>query len=74
MRYLFLQTLKMTNFGYKPISLKGPAFRLLRLLKGNNDPIQCQIFESKLALSEHTTTSPEHICDYTALSYMGQHV
>ncbi|KAH9209884.1 heterokaryon incompatibility protein-domain-containing protein [Leptodontidium sp. 2 PMI_412] len=29
----------MTNFEYKPISLEGPAFRLLRLLKGNNDPI-----------------------------------
>jgi ankyrin repeat protein len=52
----------MMNFEYKPISLEGPAFRLLRLLKGNNDPIQCQLFESKLAL-------PEHICDYAAISY-----
>jgi len=53
----------MTDFEYKPISLEGPAFRLLRLLKGNSDdPIQCQLFESKLAL-------PEHICDYAALSY-----
>ena len=59
----------MKNFEYKPIGLKGPAFRLLRLLKGNNDPIQCQLFESKLALPEHTTASPEYICDYTALSY-----
>ena len=56
----------MKNFEYKPISLKGPAFRLLRLLKGNNDPIQCQLFESSL---EYGTTSLEHICDYTALSY-----
>jgi hypothetical protein len=38
----------MTNFEYKPISLEGPAFRLLRLLKGNSGPIQCQLFESKL--------------------------
>jgi hypothetical protein len=52
----------MTDFEYKPISLEGPAFRLLRLLKGNSDPIQCQLFESKLAV-------PEHICDYAALSY-----
>jgi ankyrin repeat protein len=60
----------MTDFEYKPISLEGPAFRLLRLLKGNyDDPIQCQLFESKLALPEHTTASPEHICDYAALSY-----
>ncbi|KAH9223856.1 heterokaryon incompatibility protein-domain-containing protein [Leptodontidium sp. 2 PMI_412] len=59
----------MTDFEYKPISLEGPAFRLLRLLKGNSDPIQCQLFESKLALPEHTTASPEHICDYAALSY-----
>ena len=59
----------MTNFEYKPISLKAPAFCLLQLLKGNNDPIQCQLFESKLALLEHTTALPEYICDYTALSY-----
>ncbi|KIN03076.1 hypothetical protein OIDMADRAFT_195666, partial [Oidiodendron maius Zn] len=60
----------MTNFEYKPISLKGPAFRLLRLLKGSNDdPIQCRLFESKLALPEHTTASAEHTSDYTALSY-----
>src|SRR6266536_87102 len=52
----------MTNFEYKPISLKGLAFRLLRLLKGSSGPIQCQLFESELAL-------PEHTCGYTALSY-----
>jgi hypothetical protein len=52
----------MTDFKYERISLEGPAFRLLRLLKGNSDPIQCQLFESNLAL-------PEHICDYMALSY-----
>ncbi|KAH8693477.1 heterokaryon incompatibility protein-domain-containing protein [Phaeosphaeriaceae sp. PMI808] len=52
----------MTSFKYEPISLAGPAFRLLRLLKGDDDPIQCQLFESKLA-------SPEHVRDYAALSY-----
>jgi ankyrin repeat protein len=52
----------MTSFEYKPISLTAPAFRLLRLLKGDDDPIQCQLFESKLA-------APEAIGDYAALSY-----
>jgi len=56
------QTLEMTSFEYKPISLTGSAFRLLRLLKGDHDPIQCQLFESKLAPSEH-------VKDYAALSY-----
>jgi hypothetical protein len=60
----------MTDFEYKPISLEGLAFRLLRLLKGNSDdPIQCQLFESKLALPEHTTASSENIRDYAAVSY-----
>ncbi|KAH8652696.1 heterokaryon incompatibility protein-domain-containing protein, partial [Tricladium varicosporioides] len=59
----------MMNFEYKPIRLKGPAFRLLRLLKGNSGPIQCQLFESKLSLLEHTTASLEHIYSYAALSY-----
>ncbi|PQE24784.1 ankyrin repeat and SAM domain containing 6 protein [Rutstroemia sp. NJR-2017a BVV2] len=66
MRYLSIylssdfKALKMTNFEYKPISLKGPAFRLLRVLKGlDDDPIQCQLFESKIPSSE----------DYAALSY-----
>lgn len=52
----------MTSFKYKPIGLEGPAFRLLRLLKGDDDPIPCQLFESKLAL-------PEYDRDYAALSY-----
>ncbi|KAH7232861.1 heterokaryon incompatibility protein-domain-containing protein, partial [Fusarium tricinctum] len=52
----------MTSFKYKPIGLAGPAIRLLRLLKGDDDPIQCQLFESKL-------TSPEYVRDYAALSY-----
>ncbi|KAH8595442.1 heterokaryon incompatibility protein-domain-containing protein, partial [Bisporella sp. PMI_857] len=53
----------MTNFEYKPISLEGPAFRLLRVLKGvDNDPIRCQLFESKIP-------SSEDISNYAALSY-----
>ncbi|KAH6714716.1 ankyrin repeat-containing domain protein [Leptodontidium sp. MPI-SDFR-AT-0119] len=69
----------MTNFEYKPISLEGPAFRLLRLLKGNNDPIKYHTTtspehtipspEHTIPSPEHTTTSPEHIRDYAALSY-----
>jgi hypothetical protein len=53
----------MTDFEYKPISLEGPAFRLLRVLKGlDDDPIQCQLFESKIP-------SLEDISNYAALSY-----
>ena len=53
----------MTSFKYKPIGLEGPAFRLLRLLKGNDDdPIQVQLFESKLP-------QQEDVRDYAALSY-----
>ena len=63
----------MTDFKYN-LSLKGLAFRLLRLLKGNSDPIQCQLFESKLALLEQTTASLEHIYDYAALSYTWGHL
>ncbi|KIM96314.1 hypothetical protein OIDMADRAFT_204885 [Oidiodendron maius Zn] len=49
----------MANFEYKPISLEGSAFRLLRLLKGHANPIHCQLFDA----------SPERLCDYAALSY-----
>lgn len=52
----------MTSFKYEPISLEGPAFRLLRLLKGTNEPIQGQLFESKLP-------SLDDARDYAALSY-----
>jgi hypothetical protein len=49
----------MTSFKYKPIGLERTAFRLL---KGNNDdPIQCQLFESNFA-------PPEYVGDYAALS------
>ena len=61
-RYFF-QTPEMPSFKYKPIGLEGPAFRLLRLLKGDDDPIQGQLFESKLP-------PPEYIRDYAVLSYI----
>ncbi|KAH8800858.1 heterokaryon incompatibility protein-domain-containing protein [Xylogone sp. PMI_703] len=52
----------MTNFEYKPLILEG-AFRLIRVLKGcDDDPIRCQIFESKIP-------SSEDIGNYAALSY-----
>jgi ankyrin repeat protein len=50
----------MMSFKYKPIDLEGHAFRLLRLLKGDDDLIQCELFESKLAPPEY---------GYAALSY-----
>jgi ankyrin repeat protein len=49
--------------GFKYEKELGPGeFRLLRLFKGDQDPIQCELFESKLAPSEQTQ-------DYAALSY-----
>ncbi|CZR69985.1 uncharacterized protein PAC_19886 [Phialocephala subalpina] len=50
----------MTKFKYE--HLKGSAFRLLRLLKGDSDSIQCELFESELP-------PPEDVGDYAALSY-----
>jgi ankyrin repeat protein len=53
----------MTNFEYKPISLERAAFRLLRVFKGlDDDPIQCQLFESKIP-------SSKDVSNYEALSY-----
>jgi hypothetical protein len=57
----YLQILKMPGFKYEK-SLSFGEFRLLRLLKGDQDPIRCELFESKLA-------PPEQIQDYAALSY-----
>jgi len=61
----FFQTPEMTSFKYKPIGLEGPAFRLLRLLKGDDDLIQGQLFDSKLP----PPASLEYVRDYAALSY-----
>jgi hypothetical protein len=51
----------MSSFHYEK-ELGLGEFRLLRLLKGAQDPIQCELLTSKLA-------SPEDIQDYAALSY-----
>jgi hypothetical protein len=51
----------MPSFKYEK-ELSPGKFRLLRLFKGNQDPIQCVLFESKL-------NPPEHIQEYAALSY-----
>ena len=52
----------MAFFKYKAIDLEGPAIRLVRLVKGDGDPIQCQLFEAWLH-------RPEGVVDYAALSY-----
>jgi hypothetical protein len=54
----------MSSFEHVPISPNRHAFRLLRLLKGDKDPIQCQLLESTLAPSEDVRVN------YTALSYV----
>lgn len=39
----------MAPFKYEPIDLEGPAFRLVRLLKGNNvENIRCELFQAWL--------------------------
>jgi hypothetical protein len=51
----------MSSFKYE--QELGPGdFRLLRLFKGDQYPIRCELFKSKLAL-------PEDIQEYAALSY-----
>jgi len=50
----------MESFEYDAIDLGGSAFRLLRLLKGDDDLIQCELFEAWLQ---------EGGMDYAALSY-----
>ncbi|KAF8852215.1 HET-domain-containing protein, partial [Acephala macrosclerotiorum] len=52
----------MESFKYNAIDLEGPAFRLIRLLKGDNDVIQCHLFDAWLY-------EQENIMDYVALSY-----
>ena len=51
----------MTGFNYKALSLKSNTFRLLRLLKGDSDLIQCEISVPNLP--------PEDGRGYAALSY-----
>jgi hypothetical protein len=52
----------MESFKYSAIDLEVPAFRLLRLLKGDDDLIRCQLFEAWLYQQESSM-------DYAALSY-----
>ena len=52
----------MAQFKYEPIDLEGPAFRLVQLLKGNNDDIQCELFQAWLHQSEG-------VISYEAFSY-----
>src|SRR6266576_2594252 len=51
----------MDDFEYEPIDLTGPAFQLLRLLKGREPNIECELFQAWL--HDDNTTS------YEALSY-----
>jgi hypothetical protein len=48
----------MSSFKYQK-ELDPGQFRLLRLFKGDQEPVQCELFESKLASSER----------YAAVSY-----
>ncbi|KAF2474382.1 HET-domain-containing protein [Lindgomyces ingoldianus] len=52
----------MARFKYKPIDLGGPSFRLIRLFKGEDGPIQCELFDAWLH-------DAEEIMEYEALSY-----
>ena len=51
----------MAGFNYKALSLKSNTFRLLRLLEGDSDLIQCELSVSNLP--------PEDGRGYAALSY-----
>ncbi|EQB51110.1 hypothetical protein CGLO_09382 [Colletotrichum gloeosporioides Cg-14] len=53
----------MMPFKYDPLDFAKPSIRLLRLLKGRDDPIRCELFEVQIA---------EQVCDtpYEALSYV----
>lgn len=51
----------MDSFKHEPIDLKGPAFRLLRLLKGGEPDIKCELFQAWL----HS----DRVIPYEALSY-----
>jgi hypothetical protein len=51
----------MGNTVYQAIDLEGPAFRLLRLLKGVGPNIDCELFQARLDDGEKV--------DYHAISY-----
>jgi ankyrin repeat protein len=52
----------MNRFEYEPIDLEGHSFRLIRLSKGKDGPIQCELFHAWLH-------DAENIIEYEALSY-----
>lgn len=51
----------MDIFKHEPIDLEGPAFRLLRLLKGSEADIECELFQGWL--------HGDNAISYEALSY-----
>ena len=51
----------MDYFKYEPIDLEGPAFRLLRLFRGRETDIECELFQAWL----HSDSA----ISYDALSY-----
>ena len=51
----------MEMYKYRPIDLQGPAIRLLRLLKGVESDIKCELFEAWLDV--------EDLIPYEAVSY-----
>jgi hypothetical protein len=52
----------MASYIYDPIDLTQPTIRLARLLGGEGDDIQCEIFQAWL-------NRPEGLIPYEALSY-----
>jgi hypothetical protein len=42
----------MGAYESRPTDLKGPAFRLLRLLKGVESDIECELFEAWLSVED----------------------
>jgi ankyrin repeat protein len=52
----------MDRFKYEPIDLEGHSFRLVQLSKGEDGPIQCELFHASLH-------DEENIIEYEALSY-----
>jgi hypothetical protein len=52
----------MASYIYDPLDLAQPTIRLARLLRGESDDIQCEIFQAWL-------NRPEDLIPYEALSY-----
>ncbi|KAK0745145.1 heterokaryon incompatibility protein-domain-containing protein [Apiosordaria backusii] len=51
------------EFAYDPIDLDGPAFRLLRIVKGRDPSIPCKLFQAKVRQREVAIS-------YEAISYV----